>query len=329
MRTGSAKAAQTLARTLAQGRRWLLASHLNPDGDAIGAMVGLSLILEGLGQETVTHNGSGVPAPYRFLPGSERVQSQAPEVLDFDGLIVLDSGELKRIGDLAERVQELPLLINLDHHVPKEPWGDVAWIEEEAPAVGTMVLELAGLLKARIDPQAALNLYTAIMTDTGRFQHGNTDAETLAAAAELARLGADPALAAREVYQTYTEGRLKLLARALGTLELHQGGLVALMTLRRDDFKETGTSLVDMDNFVDYARGVKGVEVAATLREEEGGYKISLRSTGKADVARLAAAFGGGGHRMAAGAFMEGGLDQVRERLVKGVRDSLAGGRDG
>jgi phosphoesterase RecJ-like protein len=236
---------------------------------------------------------------------------------------------VKRTGELAGRIGELPLLINLDHHVPREPWGDVIWIDQQAPAVGAMVLELARLLKARIGPEAALNLYTAIMTDTGRFQHGNTDAATLAAAAELTRLGADPALAAREVYQTYTEGRLRLLARALGTLELHQGGLVAFLTLRRIDFRETGTTLVDMDNFVDYARGVKGVEVAATLREEEDGFKISLRSTGKVDVARLASAFGGGGHRMAAGAFVNGSLDQVRTRVVEGVKASLAGGRDG
>jgi len=318
-----------MARALARGRRWLLASHLNPDGDAIGAMVGLSLILEGQGKETVMYNGSGVPAPYCFLPGSGAVRTGVPEKLDFDGLVVLDSGEVNRIGELQERVGELPLLINLDHHVPKTPWGDVAWIDQGAPAVGAMVLELARLLKARIDPEAALNLYTAIMTDTGRFQHGNTDAATMAAAAELTRLGADPALAAREVYQTYTEGRLKLLARALGTLELHQEGLVALMTLRRSDFQETGTTAVDMDNFVDYARGVKGVEVAATLREEEGGFKISLRSSGRVDVARLASAFGGGGHRMAAGAFVGGGLDQVRARIMAGAKASLAGGRNG
>jgi len=319
---------EALARALIKGRRWLLASHVNPDGDAIGALLGLGLILEQAGKEIVLYNHSGVPKLYRFLPGTERIVSEIPELEGFDGLVILDSGSPERVGPLHDRLSEIPTVINLDHHLSHIPWGNPNWVDPAYEAVGTMVLELSRLLPARVTPEAAQNLYVALMTDTGGFRHGNTRAASLTAAATLCELGADPGGLARAVYQTYPAGRLKLLARVLGSLDLAEDGRLGFLSVDRTDFSETGTDASDMDNFVDLARGVEGVEVAATLREEEGGYKISLRSRGRVNVAEVAAGFGGGGHKNAAGAFIADSRERAKELIIKAVRDHLKRGSD-
>ena len=312
--------AEALARVLGAGRRWLLASHVNPDGDAVGALVGLGLILEEMGREAVLHNHSGIPGLYRFLPGTERVVREIGDLSGFDGIVILDSGSAQRVGPLYDRLSEFPKIINLDHHLSRHPWGDPAWVDPAYASVGSMVLELARLLPARVTPEAAQNLYVALMTDTGCFKHANTTPASLAAAAELSELGADPGELARRVYQTYPLGRLKLMARVLGSLKMAEQGRLGFLAVSRADFDETGTGPSDMDNFVDLARGVEGVEVAATLREEPGGYKISLRSKGLVNVAEVAAEFGGGGHKNAAGGFIEGTREKAMELIASAVR---------
>lgn len=320
---GTKAQAEALARALMSGRRWLLASHVNPDGDAIGALIGLGLLLEQTGREVVLLNHSGVPALYRFLPGTERMVSEVEDLSGFDGIAILDSGSAERIGPLFDRLGELPRVLNLDHHLPREPWGDPAWVDPEFASVGSMVLELSRLLPARVTPEAAQNLYVALMTDTGCFKHANTTPASLSAAAELSELGAVPGDLARLVYQTYPLGRLKLMSRVLGSLEMAEQGRLGFLAVSRADFEETGTGPSDMDNFVDLARGVEGVEVAATLRQEPGGYKISLRSKGRINVAEVAAEFGGGGHKNAAGAFIEGTREQAMELIGSAVRARL------
>ena len=314
---------RAVAEALMGGRRWVAASHVNPDGDALGALIGLGLILEQAGVETVLYNHSGVPRSYRFLPGQERIVTEINELDGFDGLVILDSGSPDRIGSLFERLSQFKRVINVDHHLPREPWGDPAWVDPAYESVGTMVLRLAQLLPARITPEAAINLYVALMTDTGCFRHGNTTPASLTAAASLSELGADPGALARQVYQTYSLGRLRLMSRVLSTLDLAEQGRLGFLEVRQADFRETGTEQSDMDNFVDLARGVEGVEVAATLREEPGGYKISLRSKGRVDVARVAAGFGGGGHKNAAGAFIPGDLNRAKELIAAAVKDGL------
>jgi len=316
---------RAVVRELRAGRRWLLASHENPDGDAVGALIGLGLVLEEAGLEVCLYNSSGVPASYAFLPGSERLISEISGPLDFDGLIILDSGDPERIGPLWERRGELPLIMNIDHHSSTRPWGRPRWVDTGYSAVGEMIHALAPLLPARISPQAAQNLYTAIMTDTGSFRYSNTSPGCLAAAAELVELGADPSLAAREVYLTFTPGRLALLARALESLELLEDGRIGLMRVSLAAFKDTGTGPEDLDGFADYARGLKGVEVAAIMRQVNDGYKFSLRSAGRVDVAALAAQLGGGGHVMAAGGFVQGDEEEALAAFLQAARRTLDG----
>ncbi|MBW1712337.1 MAG: bifunctional oligoribonuclease/PAP phosphatase NrnA, partial [Deltaproteobacteria bacterium] len=261
---------------------------------------------------------------YRCLPGTEEVLTEGDGPPDFQGIIILDSGHPERIGLLFKRLHEFPLVVNLDHHLPRQPWGDVSWVDAGAAAVGQMVSHLARILPARISPQAAKNLYTAILTDTGGFRHPNTSAPALALAAELVELGADPAQASNRVYWTYTPGRIKLLAEVLGSLELTAQGRVGLVEIDQAVFEATGTGPADLEGFIDYVQAVEGVEVAALMRQEKGGYKLSLRSNGRIDVAGLAARYGGGGHRLAAGMFMAQTRAQVKAALKAALKQALS-----
>lgn len=312
-------------RELRERDRWLLASHLNPDGDAIGALIGLGLLLGEMGKEVTLLNLSGVPDTYSFLPESRLVVEEVGPALNYDGLAILDSGDPERIGAISERLGEFPLVANIDHHTGKKTWGDVSWVDVDYAAVGEMVWALASQLPAPITPAVAQNLYTAIMTDTGSFRYANTTPRTLIAAAELVEQGADPAECARQVYLTSSPGRLELLARVLNTLELADGGRVGFLSADKAAFKETGTTPIDLDGFVDYARGIPGVEVAAVIREEKDGHKLSLRSWGRVDVAALAARFGGGGHKRAAGMFFPGDREEAKAALLKEIRNLLDG----
>lgn len=307
---------RAVTAALKAGQRWVLASHENPDGDAIGSLVGLGLLLESLGRRVTLLNPSGVPEMYRFLPGSERIVTEINGPLDYDGIVILDSGHYSRIGALAQRLDEFPVVINLDHHVMTEPWGTVAWVDDQKAAVGMMVHTLAQTLPARITPDVAMNLYTAIMTDTGSFRYGNTGPRVLAVASELAELGAEPAKCAGQIYLSYTPQRLGLLAAVLSGMELKLDGRLALTVIEKTVFDQTGAGPADLDGFTDYFRGLPGVEVAAILRRQGDGYKFSLRSAGRVNVAELAARIGGGGHRMAAGAFLKGDRNGAEAALI-------------
>lgn len=316
---------RTLIRALRGGRRWLIASHMNPDGDAIGSLIGLGGLMASVGFEVTLYNNSGVPEIYSFLPGSEEVVTDIEGPLEYDGIIILDSGNWRRIGPLADRIEEFPLVVNIDHHVDDEPWGDVRWVDPWAPAVGEMIYSIAQLIPARITPEIARNLYTAVLTDTGSFRYGNTNARTLSVAADLAELGADPALCAREVYLTFSHSRLQLLTSVLSSLEIQLEGKLGLLSVDLETLESTGSGPTDLEGFVDYVRGLPGIEVAAIMRQEQGGYKFSLRSTGRVDVSQLAATFGGGGHRMAAGAFIDGTKDEARQALVDAAAQAIDG----
>lgn len=310
---------------LKAGTRWLISSHANPDGDAVGSVLGLDWLLRELGREPRLLNQTPVPEMYRFLPGWERIQPEVDWSLDYDGIVILDSGTPDRIGPVSQKLDRFPLVINIDHHISPQPWGDLRWVDTTASAVGEMIHHLAQLMDAPIGQEAAECLYTAIMTDTGSFRYGNTTPQSLAIAADLAAKGADPGTMARQVYLTYGYNRLDLMARTLSRLKLRLGGRLGLMTVDQKDFIETGTTASELEGFVDLARGVRGVEVALMIREQEGGYKFSIRTNDLVDAAALAQRYGGGGHKRAAGVTINRPKEEAIELIVDAAREALDG----
>ncbi len=298
------KVPERLITRLRGGHRYLVTSHANPDGDAIGSSVAAARLLRQLGKVAVVWLIDPVPPLYLALPGSERIHTgeQPPAGFphDFDCVIVMECPATNRTG-LAEFLTELPL-INIDHHLGNEQYGSVNWVDTAAPAVGEMIFRLARRMRLTIDQQVANALYLTLVTDTGGFRFSNTTAATFEAAAELVREGASPETISKWLYESQPESVLRLVGEMLQTLEIHADGRVATAWLTHEMIERAGAGPGDSEGLIDYPRSISGVDAVAMFRQlEDGNFKVSLRSRGRLDVERIARRFGGGGHRNAAG----------------------------
>lgn len=330
--TTTSKAPEELLRTIRGGNRFLLTSHVNPDGDAIGSELGLARLLRTLGKGAVVWNRDETPTVYRALPGAERIHTGAeppngwPD--KFDGVIALECPGLDRCG-LEEHVIERPL-VNIDHHLGNQHYGAVNWVDPTAPAVGEMIFRLSQGLRIELDPDTANALYLTLVTDTGGFRFANATPEAFEAAAALVRVGARPDEVSRWLYDSRSLGSLRLLAEMLDSLALHADGRVATAQLLPEMYERAGASQADAEGLIGYPRSIAGVEAAALARElPEGGVKVSLRSRGEVDVERIARHHGGGGHKNAAGYTIEDGdLGSVLAATVEELKAALDGGQD-
>jgi phosphoesterase RecJ-like protein len=320
---GGMKAPEDLLRRVRQGNRFLLTSHVNPDGDAIGSELGLARLLRRLGKGAVVWNRDVTPTVYRPLPGSERIHSGEeppagfPEV--FDAVIVLECPSPDRTG-LEQHLGALPIL-NIDHHLGNQHYGVVNWVDSAAPAVGEMVYRLAQGLKVSLDPETAACLYLTLVTDTGGFRYSNATAAAFEAAAALVRDGARPEQVSQWLYESQPLSGMLLLREMLRTLELHEGGRVATARLTLEMFQMPGASSGDSEGLIDHPRSIAGVDAVALIRErEDGTVKVSLRSRGDVDVEKIARHHGGGGHRNAAGFTVQGPAadgEEIRRQVAE------------
>jgi bifunctional oligoribonuclease and PAP phosphatase NrnA len=327
------KAPEDLLRKIRQGNRFLLTSHVNPDGDAIGSELGLARLLRRLGKGAVVWNLDPIPAIYRPLPGSDRVHSGAeppagfPE--KFDSIVVLECPSLDRTGleqHLSPRAA-LPV-INIDHHLGNQHYGAVNWVDSAAPAVGEMVFRLAQALKVALEPEIASCLYLTLVTDTGGFRFSNATPAAFEAAAALVREGAHPEQVAQWLYESQPVAVVRLLGEMLQTLALHHGGRIATVRLDPEMFARAGAAAGDSEGLIDHPRSIAGVDaVALVRRREDGSHKVSLRSRGEVDVEKIARHHGGGGHRNAAGYALDGGeaasTAEVERQVVAEVAAAL------
>ncbi len=312
------KTLESIAHLLCEGKRFFLATHLNPDGDALGSMFALALVLRDQGKEVWCYLEEEIPTIYQWLPGQELVRKGYPEDDAWIG-VVLDCAEVKRVGRAAEFLGRLREVIVLDHHEVTGTLGTLRLIEP-IYATGGLVFYLLNRLCWPITKEIAENLYTAIFSDTGGFRFSQTTAETFEVAQVLVKAGAEPAKIAELLYERYPFSRFCLLRLVLDRLELVAGGKGSISFLRHEDFTECQASKAELDDFANFLRSIDGVEISALVKEyrpEE--ISVSLRSRGKINVARLALEFGGGGHACAAGFKLRGELSQVlslvRERL--------------
>ena len=302
---------------------FLISVHKHPDGDALGSQLALMLALEKMNKSVTVHNLDPVPEVYRFLPHASRIGSGKPVQGSYDAYIVLDS-DPPRTG-LFDAVYPAETLINIDHHVTNSsPWPHT-WVEPAASATGEMIYKVIGMLGVPMDRDIALCLYTAIFTDTGSFRYSNTTPESMRISAALIEAGADPWLVTENVYESFAYRRLKLLGIILSSMENSVDGRIAWVVVTDELYRQTGTTAEDTDNFVNFVRSVKGVEVAVLLRQTGNEqYKISLRSKGRIDLSRLAQSLGGGGHKNAAGCVLDGPIEVVKKRVIGEVEKAIA-----
>jgi phosphoesterase RecJ-like protein len=287
----------------------LLASHCDPDGDAVSSILAMGLAIAKLELKATLYNASPIPAVYRFLPSVERIVRHIKKANTYDVALVLDCGDLPRVGEASSTVSQIPVVINIDHHISNTGFGDIQLVDPMACSTAEIVYRLIKAMGVRIDKDIATSLYTGILTDTGSFRFSSTNQAAFAISKEMAELGVEPHEVAQHVYGTYSLGRIKLLNLALDSIEISDNGKLSIMTVTGAMFSETGTQPEDVDGMINYARRIEDVKVAALIQEQKNGktdsnghcrYHVSLRSDGSVDVAAIAGSFGGGGHASAA-----------------------------
>jgi bifunctional oligoribonuclease and PAP phosphatase NrnA len=303
---------KAILKTINEGERFLVASHEGPDGDALASTLALTLALRELGKEVVAYNRDGLPAAFDFLPGADTlVDSLAPDD-HFDAGFVLDAGELRRAG--LELREHCTALVNIDHHPYSENFGAIYYVDTEACATGALVYRILTAAGWPISRDVAACIYAAIISDTGSFRYSNSNPEAFRIAGEMIALGVSPWDIATGLYENQDPRRLQLLARALATLSVSSCGRFASLAVTNEMYAATGTNAEHTDGFVNYPRSIRNVEVAIFFRQVGAtAFKVGFRSKGQVDVGALSRELGGGGHHNAAGALVEGALEEVRK----------------
>jgi len=321
------KIIDTILKVIKENRSFFVSSHVRPDGDSIGAQLALSSFLKRLGKDVYIVNRDPVPAIYKFLPHINDIHIIKKVEKDFDVAFILDCSDLQRIGDIIDLEKRVKTVINMDHHLEAQLFGDYDYIEHEASSVAEQLYDLFHESGLGISEEEALALYVGILTDTGRFQESNTTPRCHEIAARLIRKGLSPQPVAEKVYQMRTMAGLSLLSLTLKTLEVTSEGKIAHLMITRDMYRKTGAGEDEVEGFVNFARDMDGVEVGILFRETAvpNECKVSLRSRGRIDVSKIARIFGGGGHRNAAGCMIRGTLEEVRQKILKAISRELEG----
>lgn len=313
---------EQVIQALRDNKDIVLATHVLPDGDAVGSVLALGIALRGMGKNVVaTWSGRmEIPEQYSFLPGQELLAAAADIPAAPALLVALDCGSRERLGTVEKQFKKAALTINIDHHRNNTEYGSINAVWPDAPATCEIIYELCGEMGVKIGRDIAENLYTGLVTDTGRFQYTNTNEKAFKMAADLVSLGVDPSRVFRHVYENSTYKKLKLAGLALSktVLDLDLGLIYTVIT--KEDFANTGASVEDTENLIDFLRAVAGIDAAAVFKETEGGLRISLRSTGVVDVGEIAESKGGGGHRLAAGYNGTGAIEDAVQDLRNKLR---------
>jgi bifunctional oligoribonuclease and PAP phosphatase NrnA len=320
------------ADALRKHDRFLVVTHENPDGDALGSLLAATLALRQLGKDVVMYHPGEMPLPreYAFMPLEELVR-EPPADAGERVLLAVDCAKEERIGDEAA-VARAPLVLDVDHHHDNTRFGDLNLIVPDASSTSEVLRDVMTELGVELTPDIAEPLYIALVTDTGRFQYTNTTPKALRLAAELVDAGADVHAVFQQVYESVEFAKLKLLARVLERAEVLEGGRIVVSHLLRSDFTEVGASEPYSEGLIDYLRAVEGAELAVFIREQlssaSQAHKGSLRSSiDELDVSAIARRFGGGGHRQAAGFSSDLPLAEIVESVRLGFLEQRAASR--
>ena len=323
-----------VVEVLRSNERFLVVTHENPDGDALGSMLGATLGLRALGKDVLMHLAGDAPLPgeFGFLPLGE-LRRELPDDLEERVLLAVDCANQRRIGPGTEAIDRARYVVDVDHHHDNNRFGNANLIVADASSTAEIVRDLLAALGVSLTPEIAEALYVGLVTDTGRFQYTNTSPKALRLAAELVEAGADVHGIFRHVYETVQFAKLKLLARALDRAQLYEGGRLLISFLLRSDFSDAGAVEPYSEGIIDYLRQAEGAELVALIREPptDGGptHRVSLRSSkDEVDASAIARQRGGGGHRQAAGFSSEQPVEQIvafiRRAFVTATSDESA-----
>ena len=326
-----------LMEALLSKDNFLIATHVNPDGDAIGSSIALAEALASLGKKSVLLDKHTIPSQYLFLPGHDKFETfetfhaSGKKISDFDALIMVDCNHPDRIGlstkEIIPAIEELKKALSggmftvvIDHHQTENGFGDVRWISPGTAATGLLIYSIIKKLGVDLTPVIAKNIYTTIVTDTGNFRFDNTDADVFRIAAELIDHGVSSSEIYENVFESHSGNRFRLFLNVIAGLWIE--GHIAVSAVTGRMLAETSTVADDTENFVSFPMLMKDIRVAVLIRElKDGTCKVSLRSKGAINIAKVAEQFSGGGHRNAAGCRIEAGVEEAKQILLEKIRE--------
>lgn len=299
----------------------MITSHVRPDGDGLGSGLALYWMLRALNKDADVVLRDRVPPAYCVLPGSEQVIVRDDVDEAYDAAFIIECSDVDRPGLPNLKGQ---FVVNIDHHSTTGPFGDINWIDSTAAAVGEMIYNLCKALGVEVTREIAECIYTALLTDTGSFHFSNTTERTLKIASELVRRGVEPARISQALFYSSSFSKVKLLGLVLSNIERDESGRIAWIAMDRATMYEADACEEDSDGIVNHALSIGDVEAVAFFKElSPGAYRVSLRSKGKYNVAKIAELFGGGGHRNAAGCRVEGDFEDVKRRVIEGLQNCV------
>lgn len=314
-----------ISNALRDARTVGVASHIRPDADALGSTIAFALWLRNCGKEVTAYNEEGATSKFHYLPCHEIVGHPPATPQQFDVFVALDTSVKNRLGTVNKAIAPGTPILNIDHHISNENYGDVNFIDASAPATGQIVLEFFQHVGAQVTREMATNLFAAISTDTGSFQYAGTNERTFAAASHLISCGVDVPGLSRAMYDCQPRRRFELLRHALNSAEFHCDDRIATFSLPLDLVEKLKVLPEDNEGIIDHLRSVEGVEAAVFFEElPEGKVRVSARSKfPRIDVCKVCKQFEGGGHAMAAGARVDGTLTQVKNDFLKALSDEI------
>ena len=317
---------QAVADALRSNDRFLLVTHENPDGDALGSLLATKLALDAMGKDSEMYLFGDAPLPreYGFMALDDLLR-ELPDDAGERVLVALDCANESRMGPLPELLEQAPLTLDIDHHHDNSRFGDVNLVVGDASSTGEVLRDVFAELGVALTPQIAEALFVAVVTDTGRFGYTNTTPKALRLAAELVEAGADVHRVFQGVYESVEFAKLKLLARALERAQVYEGGRLVVSYLLQGDYTDLNAPEAYSEGIIDYLRAVEGAEMAALIREpprrEGPRRRVSLRaSNDELDVSAIARMSGGGGHRQAAGFSSDASVDEITDFIHREFR---------
>jgi Exopolyphosphatase-related proteins len=314
-----------------KGKRFLITAHINAEGDALGSQLAMKELLTGMGKDSFILDSDPVPEHYMFMPRADEISGKLDKVGEFDAAVVLDCPTLNRTGKVGSIIKARAVpIINIDHHISNDKFGNVNWVDADASSAGEMVFRLFKKTGIKMTKEAALSLYIAILTDTGSFNYDNTSSATHEIAGELLGYGLDPALVSENVYERRSLKDINLLGLVLATIRVNTKGTIAYLEVTKDMLDKTTADLAKSEGLINYARSIDGVKVAVLFKEDQkdkNKINISFRAKGNGDmvdVNKIAAMFGGGGHTKASGCVVTGSLEEAKEKVLAKIEEVLS-----
>lgn len=314
------------AEFMREHERFLVISHVSPDGDTTGSAFATCLLLRQLGKQYVVVNEGETPKTFGFLPCFDEILNLAKDPIEekFTHVIAVDAADSKRMGQVQHLFAPDVQLVNIDHHPTNDRFGTINVIRTDAAATAEIMFELLEAGGFTLTNEIATCIYTGLLTDTGGFRYSNTTPNVMQIAAKLLTYGVKPGEIAERCLESITMQHVTILRRALQSLSLSHNNLVASMRVSHQDIVETGATSEDMAGLVNYGRNIEGVEVGLLLTETKPGIvKVGLRSRSKIDVALIAKSVGGGGHARAAGCTLEGNIEEIEQTILSKIYEVL------